>query len=128
MTTTGNTDFLVRIIEGAEDEVRMLADEPVPADATPRERARGDQMHRRAAAGRALQVHVHGRDIWGGQVALSDGTVEATGSTKVTLRLDGQSLDKGQPIFCATTAEARAVCDALNEILRNRPEPIPAPL
>jgi hypothetical protein len=106
---------LLAMIEIAEAEVRRLQDDVIPDNATPRERARGNQMHRRAVAGRPLVAHISGAD-W----------IDHTRSVyHVTLRVEGQDTDRAE-VICGSLDEAIAVEHDLRHLLFKRPAPVPA--
>lgn len=79
----------------------------------------GDQMHRRAIAGRPLVVHVHG---W-------DETANAReGGMAVTLRVEGQYVDRGNRFTGETRAEANEFADAVRAALAEMAPPVPGPI
>lgn len=89
----------MEFIHAAYSEVQALTDE-------------GDQMHRRAVRGKPLYVHLHGWD-------------KTAGVRAVTLRVQGQYMDRGVRVTCESTAEARKFADAVAAALEMVPPPVP---
>lgn len=76
----------------------------------------GDQMHRRAITGRNLVVHVH---AWDKTANNRDGGMA------VTLRIDGQYVDRGHRFTAETRALANEFADSVRSVLAKMPPPIP---
>lgn len=77
----------------------------------------GDQMHRRAIAGRPLRVHVHAWDTTANN---------RNGGMAVTLRIDGQYVDRGDRFVAETRASAKEFADAVRIALADMPPPVSA--
>lgn len=76
----------------------------------------GDQLHRRAATGRLLYVHVHGWDKWANNGA---------GGMAVTLRVDGQYVNRGIRFVAATRENANEFATKVRAALVGMLPPIP---
>lgn len=101
-------------IESAYAELQALTDE-------------GDQMHRRAIQGKPLYVHLHGWDRWANEMpAAGIGMSELRGGRTVTLRVQGQYIDRGMRYMAKTTAEAFDFADEVASLLERMPVPVPA--
>lgn len=68
----------------------------------------GNQMHRRAVQGKRLVVHVHGWDRWAGN---------GRGGCAVTLRVEGQYVDRGERYRASSSIEAEAFAAEVEQLL-----------
>lgn len=101
------------MIRAAYAEVQALTDE-------------GDQLHRRAVVGKPLCVHLHGWDKWANEIPAGAGMSELRGGRTVTLRVQGQCMDRGIRYTAKTTAEAVEFAEDLELALARMPVPVPA--
>ena len=84
----------------------------------------GDQMHRRAVSGKPLTVHRHGRrKVPAGPV--HGGMTELVPVWAVSLRVQGQSIDRGDRERFFSQAEAEAFACAVETALSEMPPPVP---
>lgn len=97
------TTQIDNFVTSAYTDVQLLTDE-------------GNQMHRRAVRGKCLVVHVHGWD----RHALG-----GNGGNAVTLRIDGQYMDRGSRETFPTTQDANNFAAAVAAYLLNRLPPVP---
>lgn len=102
----------IEFIAAAYSAVQSLTDE-------------GDQMHRRAVVGKRLHVHLHGWDAWANQVPSYSGMTECRGGRAVTLRVDGQYMDRGERYTAPSTREAQEFANEVTRLLAQMPPPIP---
>lgn len=93
------------VVQAAYVEIQALTDE-------------GQQMHRRAVAGRAVGVRVNGWDRWMAGVR---------GGRSITLHVHGQTLARAQA-WCATTADAEAFAAACRQLIARRSVPVAGPV
>jgi hypothetical protein len=101
----------IEFIQAAYAEVQALTDE-------------GDQMHRRAVRGKPLVVHLHGWDKTARERAAPGGMTELLGGRAVTLRVDGQYVNRGVRITCASTEAVRQFAGAVAAELDRMPPPV----
>jgi hypothetical protein len=81
----------------------------------------GDQMHRRAVSGKPLTVHRHGRrKVPAGPV--HGGMTELVPVWAVSLRVQGQSIDRGDRERFFSQAEAEAFACAVETALASGPD------
>lgn len=104
----------IKFIDAAYSDVQSLTDD-------------GDQMHRRAVAGKPLYVHLHGWDRWANEAPARGGVSEVRGGRSVTLRVQGQYMDRGVRYTSQTTAEAIAFATEVDKLLASMPVPVPLP-
>jgi|JI6StandDraft_1071083.scaffolds.fasta_scaffold426236_2 hypothetical protein len=102
----------MEFIQAAYSEVQALTDA-------------GDQMHRRAVKGKPLCVHLHGWDKTARERPAFGGMTELQGGRAVTLRVQGQYMDRGARVTCESTAEAMKFADAVAAELDKIPPPVP---
>ncbi len=76
----------------------------------------GTQMHRRSVRGRPLVVHVHAWD------ATANGR---NGGMPVTLRVDGQYVDRGERYRAPTRSDAGRFADEVRALLAGMEPPVP---
>jgi hypothetical protein len=101
----------IEFIRAAYDEVQDLTDE-------------GDQMHRRAVAGKPLIVHLHGWDRTARPRPAGGGMTELQGGRAVTLRVQGQYMDRGFRVTCESTEKARLFADSVTGVLAGMSPPV----
>ena len=99
-------------IESAYAEVQALTDE-------------GDQMHRRAVRGKPLYVHLHGWDRTAFERSAPGGMTELEGGRAVTLRVQGQYMDRGARYTARTTEAAVRFVETVERLLAELPPPVP---
>ena len=87
----------------------------------------GDQMHRRAVVGKPLYVHLHGWDRWAHEVPAAGGMSEVRGGCAVTLRVQGQYMDRGVRYTAKTPAEAVDFVKEVEFLLHGKSVPVPVP-
>lgn len=75
----------------------------------------GDQMHRRAVAGKPLVVHVHGWDETANNRA---------GGRAVSLRIEGQYVDRGERFVAPTTEYAEQFAAQVRFVLAGMCAPV----
>jgi hypothetical protein len=85
----------------------------------------GDQMHRRAVAGKPLVVHLHGWDATANERPAAGGMTERRGGRSVTLRVQGQSIDVGRRATFDTSEQARVFAAGVTAALASMPAPVP---
>jgi len=100
-------------IQSAYAEVQALTDE-------------SDQMHRRAVRGKPLVVHLHGWDKTARERPAPGGMTELQGGRAVTLRVQGQYVDRGFRVTCDSTEAAQKFADAVSAALDSMKPPVPA--
>lgn len=94
---------VVEFIDAAYSDCQSLTDE-------------GDQLHRRAVTGRFLKTHMHGWDATANNGA---------GGMAVTLRIEGQYVNRGQRFVGSTSAAAQEFAALANAALGEMPAPVP---
>ena len=102
----------MEFIQTAYGEVRSMTDE-------------GDQMHRRAVRGKPLYVHLHGWDKTARACPAPAGMTELLGGRVVSLRIEGQYVDRARTTFASTEA-AIEFADAVAGILDGMQPPVHA--
>lgn len=102
----------MEFIQSAYAEVQALTDE-------------GDQMHRRAVRGKPLVVHLHGWDKTARERPAPGGMTELQGGRAVTLRVQGQYMNRGFRVTCDSTESAQKFAEAVAEALDRMPPPVP---
>ncbi len=106
------SDDPISFVQAAYADVRELTNE-------------GNQRHRSAAAGKPLCVHIHGWNRWSNAVPAPAGMREYIGGKSVTLRLQGQYIDRGNRHTSLTTMDAEKFAIEVQRLLSEMLPPIP---